>query len=181
MSNLIGRKSKKDWRLAKDDATHVTKFGVFYKYEDNKCYVYGTRGEYWSESENGSRWLEDNLISKDEDLEMYKKEISCIEDLQTGMFVFMQGGHSAYVNIDDRGRIGFLFTNQHSDVNYTMQSAFDGLEYSPNKDISITHWGYSLAGERYLVATSEADIKIKELEATIALAQKQLQEYKEMK
>ena len=111
----------------------------------------------------------------------WAKEVSCIEDLQTGMFVFMQGGYSAYVNIADCGGIGFLFTNQHMDVNHVMQSGFNGLEYTPNEDISITHWGYSLVGRRFPVTTSEADIKIKELEATIALAQKQLQEYKEMK
>lgn len=182
MNKMIGVISKADWSKAPEGTTHILLAdNTWYNASDLENVIFWAFGaNKWMRS---SCWYDKSykFITKEEDLEMYKKEISCIEDLQTGMFVFMQGGHSAYVNIDDRGRIGFLFTNQHSDVNYTMQSAFDGLEYSPNKDISITHWGYSLAGERYPVVTSEADIKIKELEATIALAQKQLQEYKEMK
>lgn len=184
MSEIIG-KSGFDWGNIHTSITHIARDSVGYVYgyfiKDGKLY----------ESFRGSlpvvvtNYCGDKLISKEEDLGMNKKEVlkqvSCIEDLQTGMFVFMQGGYSAYVNKDDRGRIGFLFTNQHSGVNYVMQSGFDGLEYSPNKDINITHWGYSLEGERHPVATSEAKIKIKELEATIALAQKQLQEYKGMK
>ena len=181
MSKTTG-KSGVDWSKAPEGATH---YKIFPKGQTTLWYK---EGMYW-DSDNkkyypSQGWFTNNyykFITKEEDLEMDEKEISCIEDLQTGMFVFMQDGYSAYVNIDDRGRIGFLFTNQHSAVNYVMQSGFNGLEYSPNKDFSITHWGYSLAGERYPVATSEADIKIKELEATIALAQKQLQEYKGMK
>lgn len=171
MNKMIGKISNKDWSLAKDDATHVTKFGVFYKYEANKCYVYGTSGEYWSESENGSRWLEDNLISKEEDLEMGKKEDKTVKDLGVGVFVRWHYSADPYVFLDKDTLLSFSTGDKFlRDVGFT------------DKSLTEASWSYTFDGEYTpIVKETEADIKIKELEATIALAQKQLQEYKGMK
>jgi len=173
MSKTTG-KSGVDWSKAPEGATH---YKIFPKGQLSLWYK---EGMYW-DSDNkkycpSQDWFTKNyykFITKEDDLEMYKqvvKQVSSVGDLETGMFVFMQDGYSAYVNKDYSGKVGFLYTHGHTDMNYLMSMNYRGLVYTPNPDVNITHWGYSLNGERYPVATSEADIKIKELEATIAAA-----------
>lgn len=175
--NMIGTKSGVTWEFANCSATHY-KAGLFYRCKDGE-WEYKEYGD-WTKSSNSPDWFKD-AISKEEDLKMNKqvvKQVSCVGDLETGMFVFMQDGYSAYVNKDYSGKVGFLYTHGHTDMNYLMSMNYRGLEYKPNPDVNITHWGYSLNGERYPVAQSQTDIKIKELEDTIAQASQQLKELK---
>ncbi len=180
--SMIG-KSGADWSIAPEGATHYRENNnSFYRYSDGWEY-YDRYGKEWVESCTGKGYLQAHVISKEEDLKMNKeavKQVSCVADLETGMFVFMQDGYSAYVNKDDSGNVGFLYTHGHTDMNYLMSMNYRGLEYKPNPDVNITHWGYSLNGERYPVAQSQTDAKIKELEDTIAQASQQLKELKEL-
>lgn len=180
--NMIG-KSGIDWSKAPEGATHYRENNSsFYRYSGGWEY-YDSYNKEWEESCTGKGYLQAHLIFGGDDLEMNKqvaKQVSCVGDLETGMFVFMQYGRSAYVNKDAYGNVGLLFTRGEEKPNHPMSNAYRGLEYTPNKNYDITHWSYSLNGERYPVAQSQTGAKIKELEDTIAQASQQLKELKEL-
>lgn len=184
MSNMIGKISKKDWSLAPADATHITKIGNFYKCEGEMWYVYDIGGEHWGKSANNYLWLKDNLILKEEDLEM-TKVVGGIEDFEIGMFLKDASGNIVVVS-RSCGSIADKLFYTCVDMGETgvARNAAGGQYYD-----RFTHWSYTYDGEYTpIVKETEAERKIKELEETVKsatqtleLAQKQLQEYKEMK
>lgn len=174
MSKMIGKISGADWSEAPEGATHY-KHSVFYRQHQGVWeYLYKT---WWIKSSNNSNtnsWFK-NAVSKDEDLQMNTKEVSkqvsSIEDLELGMFLRVDHGSSPYVICE-------LTPNNISVVIVgSYPHTYNNTNFS-----NYSSWSYTYNGEYTpIVKETEADIKIKELEATIELAQKQLQEYKGMK
>lgn len=166
MSNTIG-KSGLGWASAPEGATHY-KEGIFY---------YNWRGKWkywdivWYTSVCPSEYFED-AISKEEDLAAPIKTVSSVEDLEVGMFIR-----------DRQGNIRVIV----SDTPLAFCSTSNAIPYCSEVTDTFSNncmagWSYTYNGEYApIVKESEADIKIKELEETIKLAQKQLEEYKGMK
>jgi hypothetical protein len=187
MKSNIGLKSGIDWNKAPEGATHYLQdIDNFYKKVGNK-WVWkwkGAVGNTWDTSEMAEEDILAKAINKREDLWMNKiKVVKSIEDLEEGMFVFFEDKDypvvPAYVHRSQNG-IGLLFTNCNTEVNYTMQRFYEGLHYSPNNNYNITHWSWSLNGERYaVVEESEEDRRIKELQDTINKASVTLKEAQE--
>lgn len=166
MSKIIG-KSGVDWSKAPDGATHY-KHNLFYR---QHLSVWECHNDYWLKSSHVDSWFKD-AVSKEEDLGMNsKKEDKTVADLDIGIFVKWPSSSCCYVFIDKDTLLSFETGNKfHKSVGFTDES------------LAKAYWSYTYNGEYTpIVKESEADIKIKELEETIALAQKQLQEYKEMK
>lgn len=183
MSNSIGLKSGKDWIKAPDGATHVRDDGVsWYKYEKGRLYYdpyfAPFMGNGWSVSgyanvESFNREDGAKLISKEEDLGMNKetKVVKGIEDLEDGLFFRTDTGYTYVVLYGDG-------VEKQCWNMYNCNSAVWGVTGFDK----IISWSYTYNGEYIpIVKETEEERKIKELEATIELAQKQLQEYKRMK
>ena len=182
MNKMIGKISNKDWSGAPEGATHTFRHKYedahqqdgYYKLKDGKIYYWRTLGDWWDTTTHSHLELAVYCVSKEEDLEMNTKEVakqvSCIEDLEVGMFFKTDMSH-ILITSKGFGKVCGLCVKSGMGATYTT----DGFT-------CLRSWSYTYTGEYTpIVIVSEADIKIKELEATIALAQKQLQEYKEMK
>lgn len=175
MSNTIG-KSGFDWKIAPNMATHKFKGNnEYYKKINNKWYWW-----YYSELSWKPSVLTTDLdvsyycISKEEDLQMNVKTkvVKGVEDLETGMWVKSSIGKKCIV---------WRF-NKDSTICVTDISCDISQNHYQVPISSFTSWSYTYNGEYTpIVRETEAEKKIKELEATIALAQKQLEEYKDMK
>lgn len=175
MKSLIG-KSGVDWSKAPEGTTHY-KHSLFYRQHAG---VWECHNDYWLKSSNIDSWFKD-AVSKEEDLEMNKKEVSkqvsCIEDLEVGMFI---KGTNNIIRV-----IIAVVGNKIKTCTFTMSAVILDTcrvnDYWDWREV-VDAWSYTYSGEYTpIVKETEADIKIKELEATIGLAQKQLQEYKGMK
>lgn len=165
-------KNNIDWSKAPSDATHY-KGQFFYKLKDGVWMYYEGEGLGWNESSNNAVWFK-SVVSKEEDLEMNKevvKQVSCIEDLEVGMFFKSKNFGRNIIIKKKHGKV------EGRDLDTNLDS-----EYSAWGFHDIESWSYTYSGEYTpIVKETEAERKIKELESTIELAQKQLQEYKEMK
>ena len=166
MNKMIGVKSGVDWSKAPEGTTHY-KHNLFYRQHAG---VWECHNDYWLKSSNVDSWFND-AVSKEEDLGMDKKEVKSVSDLTVGMFV-----RTPYV------RDPYLICDIHGDQVDTILIDHDMFTYRNSPVTAFESWSYTYSGEYTpIVKETEAEIKIKELEATIALAQKQLQEYKGMK
>jgi len=187
MSNMIG-KSGADWSKAPFGATHVREFlDGWYQVQGGNLFVLYSDSTRTSSSFND---VEDynssggcKLISKEEDLGMDKKEVTkqvrSVDDLEVGMF--LQGNNYKWVVLGVEDDSISLISPEDGDdtISYWPQTFIDDLSVFSN---AFKAWSYTYNGEytpivKEIVET-EAERKIKELEATIELAQKQLQEYR---
>lgn len=173
-------KNNIDWSKAPSDATHYKK-QFFYKLKDGVWMYYEGEGLGWNESSNNAVWFK-SVVSKEEDLEMTKetKVVRGVDDLEVGMFVK-----------ETNGTIRTIIAVVGSKIK-TCTFMMSGVildscrvnDYYDWKEV-VNSWSYTYNGEYAPivkeVVETEAERKIKELEATIELAQKQLQEYKGMK
>lgn len=165
MSQTTG-KSGVDWSEAPEGATHY-KHRLFYR---QHLGVWECHNDYWLKSSNVDSWFKD-AVSKEEDLRMDKKEEKTVKDLDVGVFIKWDGSASPYVFIDTDTLLSFStgdkFVRDEGFTDRTLAQAF---------------WSHTYSGEYTpIMKETEAERKIKELEDTIELAQKQLQEYKGMK
>lgn len=177
--NAIGNISGANWVNAPEGATHVRSDNAgWYRYDcATELYLLSSRGEdrsMYASVEDFNSAGGAKLISKEEDLGMNTKEVSkqvsCIEDLEVGMFFKTDMSH-ILITSEGFGKVCGLCVKSGMAATYTT----DGFT-------CLRSWSYTYAGEYTpIVKETEAEIKIRELEATIALAQKQLQEYKGMK
>lgn len=181
-------KSGIDWSKAPEGATHVLKsivgsldgLGIWYQ-KDKHCWIVYTTSPWtgdnlsWYHSWNQGI-PKDNFISKEEDLRMSKeganiKQVKCIADLEVGMFVksnatlFIVHKDSVY------GRIW-----------YATDNSLGTYLLKPHEFKSLKSWSYTYKGEYTpIIHESEQDERLKELEETIATAQRQVKEIREGK
>lgn len=191
MGNMIGKVSKKDWSLAPKQATHYfPRDDSWYDasdLENVRFLVFSRRGnEHWGSS---SCWYnasyQDKFISKEEDLGMDKKEdkvvtkqVRGVDDLELGMFLKSETGNVVVVTqaVGKDLHIEFFSCSNMANANVARNGA--GREFYDK----FNSWSYTYNGKYTpIVKETEAERKIKELEATIELAQKQLNELKEIK
>ena len=166
MSNMIG-KSGVDWSECVDASYY--KSGLFYKVIGGDWHYWGG-SVVWMPSSNCNSWFNDAL-SKEEDLQMNVKTkvVKGIEDLEVGMFLYNNINKYCVLGVTGGKVDSIILTGS---IHNTYNSSFDCFDL----------WSYTYNGEYTpIVKETEAEKKIKELEATIALAQKQLEEYKDMK
>lgn len=159
-----------NWHRLPKDATHlhIVADVAYRKYEGAWWAYMGHHG--WCKTVETDLWIQSYCASKDEDLEMNgKKVVRGIEDIEIGMFLH-NGTYSFFVS-DIKGEfISALLLDR------------DRFLFKQSGLTDFESWSYTFnGGYTPIVKETEAEIKIKELEATIALAQKQLQEYKGMK
>ncbi len=182
MSKMIG-KSGVDWSKAPEGATYVrSDTEAYYKINrDGDIFMVNHHGAVLSSFrsvEHLTSYCNCELISKEEDLEMTKevKQVRSVEDLEVGMFVW--SGSYKYVVLEVNSN-RFDVANVGSSGEVFRNQSFNWVE----------SWSYTYNGEyTQVIKETEAERKIKELEETVKsatqtleLAQKQLQEYKEMK
>lgn len=187
MNKMIGKISGADWSKAPEGATHykskpLNSEACWYKISSDKATYWNNPYKEWDYSFDWAKQDKYTFVSKEEDLEMGKKEVSkqvsCIEDLEVGMFFKTDSHH--HILITSKGTMSVHGWCVKSGMSSTYTT--EGFSY-------IQSWSYTYTGEYTpIVKETEAEIKIKELEDTISsanksieLAQKQLQEYKEMK
>lgn len=167
-----------DWSGFPDDATHFKaglayrKIGVVWEY---------FKVDYWCQSSNNDYWFKDAL-TKEKDLEMDKKEVAkqvrSVDDLELGMFLKSETGNVVVVTRDAWRGNNLKFFSCSNMANAQVAQNGAGKEFYDK----FHSWSYTYSGEYTpIIKETEAERKIKELEATIELAQKQLQEYKGMK
>lgn len=184
---MIGKYSKADWsKDAPEGATHVGVHSnniMFYKQDELFWWFWSDNSESWVISEDQYR-SDYTLYSKDEDLKM--KEVKSIKDLESGMFVkFADNSIEVALITHDMTHSQTTFNfikNNNIMSNDFMYYHYKGLSYSPNSDYDIVSWSYTLKGE-YTPVIKEPELtpeqlKINELEETIANASKQLEELK---
>lgn len=176
MSKMIGRISGRDWSEAPEGATHC-------RLTPDYC------GPIWYRSYEGlplslyPSWSTGKyeFISKEEDLGMGEKEVTkqvrSVDDLEVGMFIRWNSyPNHHYVVSKPKQIISF---NTGEVYNYGKDSCWT------DNNFYTSSWSYTYNGEYTPIVKdtveTEAGRKIKELEETIELAQKQLREYKEMK
>ncbi len=180
--SMIGKISGKDWSKAPEGATHIKKYDTrlksdyWYKVNNLTDDMY----EYW-ETDAPSHWVsikartsgDYTFISKQEDLGMNVKQVKSIVDLEVGMFlkhktfvrtvlVRVQGGGNwvKVYNIDVGSQDEFYNLNEFESWSYT----YNG-KYTPIiKESELT----------------ETQLKIKELEESVANVTKQIKELKEL-
>lgn len=178
MNKMIGKISKKDWSVAPEGATHTFRQKYedarqqdgYYKLKDGKIYYWRTVGDWWDATTHSHLELAVYCVSKEEDLGMDKKEVKSVSDLTVGMFL-----RTPYV------RDPYLICDIHGDQIDTVLIDHDMFTYRNSPVSAFESWSYTYNGEYTpIVKETEAEIKIKELEATIALAQQKLQDYKRM-
>ena len=184
MNKMIGKISNKDWSGAPEGATHTFRHKYedahqqdgYYKLKDGKIYYWRTLGDWWDTTTHSHLELAVYCVSKEEDLRMDKKEVSkqvsCVEDLEVGMWLKSDIGQKCVV--------------WHNNRDLTLNVVAVGIDFAHIHHRaalnSFVSWSYTYNGEYTpIVKETEAEVKIRELEATIALAQKQLQEYKGIK
>lgn len=173
MNKMIG-KSGINWSKAPEGTTHY-KHSLFYRQHTG---VWEYHNNYWLKSSNVDSWFND-AVSKEEDLQMSTKEVSkqvsSIKDVPEGWFIKWQKPNTSKCQIYVKGMFHCFLIKDDYQVSGVERVDFSGFDYH-------SHYSETYSGEYTpIVKETEAERKIKELEATIALAQKQLQEYKEMK
>jgi hypothetical protein len=166
MNNMIG-KSGKDWGRAPEGATHVY-VELFYRFRDDSWEYFSDDRSSWVKSQNADTWNNEKLISKEEDLEMNKKIVSSIKDLEVGMF--LESISNTYV------------VTSIQDGTFTVVVLVNGnYHYDKQRLESFKSWSYTYNGEYTpIVKEDPKDLKIRELENTIAEATKQIQELKQI-
>lgn len=133
-------------------------------------YYYNSNSNDWCRSLNSTAWFKDS-VSKEDDLKMSKeagKQVSCIEDLEIGMFLkhIVPDNYYLVVSLTPLG----------------LKSVTESTGVYTQSDLSnFSAWSYTYKDNyQPFIKVSETDIKIKELEDTIAQAQQQLKELKEL-
>lgn len=174
-----------DWSKAPEGATHVLKstvdsldgLGIWYQKHKHCWVVYKlspwTRDNFtWYYSRN-QHMPESNFISKEEDLKVGKpiKEVKCIEDLELGMFV------------KSNATLFIIHKGIHcSEIWYATDNSLGTHLLRPSEFKSLKSWSYTYKGEYTpIIHESEKDKKLRELEETIATAQRQVKEIREGK
>lgn len=164
-----------DWSQAPEGATHY-KDRLFYR---QYLGVWEYHNDYaWFKSSNTDGWFKD-AVSKEEDLEMNKevKVVRSVDDLEVGMFIRW----NSYMDYC------YVVSKPKQIISFNTGGVFNCGEGGcwADDNFYTSSWSYIYNGEYTPIVKdtveTEAERKIKELEATIELAQKQLQEYKEMK
>lgn len=175
--SMIGKISGIDWSTAPLGTTHafrkVTSICQWYKFLNNKYHYYNWVG-LWRESYNYYSWCVENLISKEEDLGMNIKQVKSIADLEVGMF--LKKANTEYIRL-------IIGVNVESFETVLINDSGTEWQWEELKD--FISWSYTYNGDytpivKEVLPTPE-QLKIKELEETIANASKQLQELKEIK
>lgn len=178
MGNMIGVISKADWGKAPKGATHraLEDSGVINKWlmntEDGICYWGGDSWILYTFHHCGLQHLSKS-VSKEEDLKMSIKVVKSVDDLEIGMFIKAPNSEVRVVTLLKTGEVFTALIDYDSCFAIWRSDEFSSI---------CASWSYTYDGEYTpIVKETEAEAKIKELEATIALAQKQLEEYKVMK
>jgi hypothetical protein len=188
MNKMVGKISNKDWDKAPEGATHTFRHKYedahpqdgYYKLKDGKIYYWRTVGDWWDATTHSHLELAVYCISKEEDLRMNVKTkvVKGVEDLELGLFLKDDSGNIVVVTRNCGKVSGKSFYTCCNTGNGNVAQNGAGETFYNN----FISWSYTYSGEYTpIVKETEAEKKIKELEATIALAQKQLEEYKEMK
>ena len=179
MSNMIGKLSGTDWSKSSEGATHVglgSSCRMFYKKINDNEWEYSNPWETkWKKSDPKLR-ADLKLYSKEEDLGIMTKEVKSIEDLEAGMFVKTSDGVIRIVlKTTNRGFKTCVFSSNVS--NEYVVNDWDSCSFTK----IVNFWSYTHNGEyKSVVVETPEQLKIKELEETIANASKQLQELKGM-
>lgn len=187
--NMIGKISKRNWSNAPDGATHTFRHKYengfnqdgYYKVKDVNTYYWRAIDCEWGITTHSQLEISKYCVSKEEDLGMDKKEtkvVRGVEDLEIGLFLKDDSDNIVVVTRNCGKVSGKPFYTCCNTGNTLIAQNGAGKEYYDK----FTSWSYTYDGEYTpIVKETEAERKIKELEATIELAQKQLQEYKGMK
>ena len=171
MSNMVGKKSGKDWSEAPPDATHYnTLSGNFFK--KLGCVW------YWSDRFSKRGWVQfgstqmallPKLISKEEDLGMAKKIVKGIDDLEIGMFLSNTINKYCVLGVTG-GKVDTIILT--SIIHHIYNSDFNAFD----------SWSLTFEGEYTPVARETKQEKtIRELEETTNKAKQQIKELKEGK
>jgi hypothetical protein len=171
-----------DWHDAPNGATHRHKrTHMFYKKERDNLFYWATDAKFWCRSSYHMSHLEaTNFISKEEDLKMKITSKTNIKDLPSGIFLKDRKGDVSVWN----GRTLCVISPKHSQVDYWSEEhilEFTGLKYTRNSDNDLVAYSYEYGGAYSDIKhPSKKEIKIEELEKTIAQAQEQIKQLKQL-